>query len=142
MLGGCIYGKLGNGCTSGTVQIPVQVPGLSGITDISSGNFHTCAIKNDGTAWCWGGNEAGQLGDETTDDSLVPVQVTALSDELARRLGLEGYSGALISGAEPGGLAARAGNKRQNQDRTNDSSPAYTHRTMRTIHGSAPLCSP
>lgn len=47
----------------------------------TSGSFKTCAILS-GKAWCWGWNgnasepsTAGNLGDGTTTDSLVPVKV-------------------------------------------------------------------
>jgi alpha-tubulin suppressor-like RCC1 family protein len=36
---------------------------------------HMCAIKSDGTLWCWGRNEAGQLGDNSTTNAPTPVQV-------------------------------------------------------------------
>jgi len=42
------------------------------------GDFNTCARKADGSAWCWGDNTGGQLGDGTTVAKLSPVQVTAL----------------------------------------------------------------
>lgn len=42
---------------------------------VSAGGYHTCAVLSDGTAWCWGANNYGQLGDGTTDPSAVPVQV-------------------------------------------------------------------
>jgi alpha-tubulin suppressor-like RCC1 family protein len=29
---------------------------------ISNGGFHTCGVKDDGTLWCWGRNNYGQLG--------------------------------------------------------------------------------
>jgi alpha-tubulin suppressor-like RCC1 family protein len=37
------------------------------------------AVKSDGTVWCWGGNDSGALGDGTTDDRNVPVQVPSLT---------------------------------------------------------------
>jgi hypothetical protein len=30
---------------------------------VSAGGYHTCAIKQDGSLWCWGWNDYGQLGD-------------------------------------------------------------------------------
>jgi alpha-tubulin suppressor-like RCC1 family protein len=38
-----------------------------------------CAVKSDGTAWCWGYNSDGQLGNGSRASSDVPVQVLGLS---------------------------------------------------------------
>ncbi len=37
------------------------------------GFFHSCGLGSTGTSYCWGGNNTGQLGDSTTDQSYVPV---------------------------------------------------------------------
>lgn len=47
----------------------------SNVLAISAGGEHTCALRTDGTAWCWGRNSSGQLGDGTTSDRLTPVRV-------------------------------------------------------------------
>ncbi len=53
----------------------MQVPGLtSGVTAIANGAAHTCAVVN-GSAYCWGNNGYGQLGNNSTIISLVPVPV-------------------------------------------------------------------
>src|SRR5687768_16187039 len=36
---------------------------------------HTCVPRDDGRVMCFGSNDAGQLGDETTDDRVVPEPV-------------------------------------------------------------------
>jgi trimeric autotransporter adhesin len=56
-------GRLGNGSDSNnSVTAPVQVSGMgSGVTAISAGQHHTCAIQNGG-AFCWGLGSAGRLG--------------------------------------------------------------------------------
>ena len=41
-----------------------------------AGFSYTCAIKEDGTNWCWGANGAGQTGVGNTNDYFVPVQTT------------------------------------------------------------------
>jgi len=60
---------------------PVQVKGVDGegyltdITQISAGGYHACVLKTDGTIYCWGDNDYGQLGDNTTTDRHTPVLV-------------------------------------------------------------------
>jgi hypothetical protein len=39
------------------------------------GDRHTCAIKQDGSLWCWGRNLRGQVGDGTNTDRNIPVQI-------------------------------------------------------------------
>jgi len=39
---------------------------LTGVTKLSTGNTHTCAVLTDGTIRCWGDNAYGMLGDGTT----------------------------------------------------------------------------
>ena len=68
-------GQLGNGAPTGQVATPVQVTGLTNVVHLDAGDTHTCAVRSDGTVWCWGKNDKGQLGDNSTDDSAVPVQV-------------------------------------------------------------------
>ena len=54
---------------------PVEVAG-GPFTTIAAGGNHTCALDSSGAAWCWGGNDQGQLGTGTTTPSSVPVRVT------------------------------------------------------------------
>ena len=58
---------------------PVAIDGLSGVAAISLGVDHACARKADGTVWCWGANEHGELGDGTHRAHHEPVQVPGLA---------------------------------------------------------------
>jgi alpha-tubulin suppressor-like RCC1 family protein len=44
-------------------------------TSITSGGGHSCALTAEGRAYCWGRNEAGQLGDSTTTSRAKPAPV-------------------------------------------------------------------
>ena len=69
------YGQLGNGNTS-TMLYPVPLGGTSrNYTSVSGGEYHTCGRLVNGSVYCWGSNDAGQLGDGTHADSNTPVAV-------------------------------------------------------------------
>lgn len=74
------FGQLGTGNNSNSPTTPVQVAGLSSIKAIAVGAMHVLCLKNDGTVWACGANDAGQLGDGTTTDRNSPVQVSGLSN--------------------------------------------------------------
>jgi len=68
-------GQLGDNTTT-TRSSPVSVVG--GFTDwvqISTGSTHTAALRANGTAWGWGTNSSGQLGDNTNTNRSSPVSV-------------------------------------------------------------------
>ncbi len=68
---------------------PVQVTEIADIRSIGGGGWHSIAMKNDGTAWTWGINNAGQLGNGTLTNSAAPVQVIGLNDIIAASGGFE-----------------------------------------------------
>jgi len=56
----------------------VAVSNFGSAVQLGAGANTTCAIKQDASLWCWGGNEAGQLGQggaDDTDPHPLPAQV-------------------------------------------------------------------
>ena len=51
---------------------------LLGVNQVAGGDSHTCSMKPNGTAQCWGNNASGQLGNNTTNSSTSPANVVAL----------------------------------------------------------------
>ncbi|KJY65121.1 RCC1 repeat domain protein, 2 domains [Bifidobacterium polysaccharolyticum] len=74
------YGQLGNGNTSNR-NTPVIVKKPAGVSadftyvQVSAGTDHSLAVGSDGYAYAWGNNNNGQLGNNTTSFSSVPVRV-------------------------------------------------------------------
>ena len=71
--GATCWGNNGNGALgnngAGISSVPVNVFGFPGnfgsFTAIASGYEHSCAIASTSNVWCWGLNDAGQLGTQT-----------------------------------------------------------------------------
>ncbi len=66
-------GQLGNGTTESS-DVPVPVPGLSGVTAIAAGGEYSLALLSNGKVMAWGENNHGQLGHPSIARSLVPVE--------------------------------------------------------------------
>lgn len=75
---------------------PAEVP-LTRVVRVRAGFGQTCAIRDDATVWCWGRNDAGQLGDGTTVERVTPAPVLGLKAQDVR-LGLN-HACALRDGA-------------------------------------------
>ena len=59
---------------------PLEVQGHNGSTwsdavDIGLGEAHTCAVTSGGAAYCWGLNQRGELGDNSTTERSAPTRV-------------------------------------------------------------------
>jgi len=72
-------GQLGDGTTTQRL-IPTAISGLtSGVRAIGTGLDHSCAVLSTGAARCWGGNDQGQVGDNTEDtDRTTPRDVSGI----------------------------------------------------------------
>ena len=70
-------GVLGNNSTTpASILSPVSVVG--GFTDwiqLSAGSNHSLGLRANGTAWAWGNNTSGRLGDGTATQRSSPVSV-------------------------------------------------------------------
>jgi murein DD-endopeptidase MepM/ murein hydrolase activator NlpD len=58
-----------------------QVKTIKDVTSVSTWDFHSLALKSDGTVWAWGRNSSGELGNGNTIDSDEPVQVIGPNGE-------------------------------------------------------------
>jgi len=69
-------GQLGtNNTTNLNVVTQIGLVNTSSWTQISAGVSTATVIGNDGTLWVWGSNASGQLGDGTTINKSLPVQI-------------------------------------------------------------------
>ncbi len=73
------WGQIGDGEATQR-NTPVPVFGLSsGVTAVTAGYGHTCALLSSGAVKCWGDNTKGVLGDRSITQRLTPVDVWNLT---------------------------------------------------------------
>jgi len=68
-------GQLGLGTTNLGTTSPAQVSAATNWSQVAAGEYHSLAIKTDGTLWVWGYNNAGQLGLGDTTQRTLPTQL-------------------------------------------------------------------
>lgn len=77
-------GKIGDGVATEFLSPlvcrtePVEIDPGTTWARVAAGRDHTCGVQTDGTLWCWGSSESGQIGDGALGPlytRLVPTQV-------------------------------------------------------------------
>jgi alpha-tubulin suppressor-like RCC1 family protein len=91
-------GQRGDG--SITVRVTSPTPVLGGLTfaSLSLGHEHSCALTSDGSAYCWGANHRGEIGDSTTEHRSVPAPVLGGLSFASLAAGVTSTCGVLASG--------------------------------------------
>jgi alpha-tubulin suppressor-like RCC1 family protein len=87
-----LYGRLGDDSTISRSS-PVSVVG--GFTDwcqVSAGGSHSLGVRTNGTAWGWGGNGGGRLGDNSTISRRSPVSVVGGFTDWCQVLAADAHS--------------------------------------------------
>jgi alpha-tubulin suppressor-like RCC1 family protein len=75
-LGNGTSGQLGHGAfTSSSSLVTVKLPDDFSVWSVATKYSHLCALGTEGSLMCWGLNSSGQLGNNTTKTSNVPVEV-------------------------------------------------------------------
>jgi alpha-tubulin suppressor-like RCC1 family protein len=77
-------GQIGTAAPANVTQ-PQLIPELANVLSAAAGGGHSCAVQascgscEEGTLYCWGQNNAGQLGIDSTVSTSTPTQVVDMS---------------------------------------------------------------
>lgn len=73
-------GELATGTSVLSQTTPLAITAIPNIAALRGGASHVVAARTDGTAWAWGFNAQGQVGDGTTTTRLSPVALSGPED--------------------------------------------------------------
>jgi alpha-tubulin suppressor-like RCC1 family protein len=71
------FAQLGNAAITNRSTPVTTFAGGTNWKQVSSGGYHTAAIKTDGTLWTWGLGSSGQLGNNANTNRSTPVTTFA-----------------------------------------------------------------
>jgi cysteine-rich repeat protein len=90
-------GRLGDGTQENRV-LPTLVLGMeANIRSVALGLSQTCAVKHDGSTWCWGLNQGGSLGQGIEGDSYTTPRNAALTGQATMITARSSYTCAATS---------------------------------------------
>jgi len=91
------YGQLGIGSTTNQ-NTPQTVDLGTGRTavSVSLGRYHTCALLDDDSLKCWGYNNYGQLGIDSTTQQNTPQTVSFSTNQIPKFVSVDSYSTCVI----------------------------------------------
>ena len=75
-------GQVGDGTTVTARVAPTVVNGDTNWAAVDGGGLHTCALKTNGTLWCWGYDSDGRLGDNGAAGTIAksPIPIGSATD--------------------------------------------------------------
>ena len=68
--------QLGHGTQGNPILVPTLIEGHTDIIAVSCGYQYTAILKNNGKVFTFGNNNDGQLGHETKEDALIPMEIS------------------------------------------------------------------
>ena len=68
-------GRLGDGTTVNKSSPVSIIGGFCDWSQVSAGEYQSLGVRTNGTAWAWGSNACGQLGDNSTVAKSSPVSI-------------------------------------------------------------------
>ena len=77
------YGAVGNGQIADVVGAPERVQGLSDVSSIALGDYHSCALQTNGLVKCWGKNGHGELGNNSVANRNTPVRMLDIENAIS-----------------------------------------------------------
>jgi alpha-tubulin suppressor-like RCC1 family protein len=83
---------------AGAVVVCLACCAVAGAAQVTAGGGHACLVMSSGHVDCWGANEAGQLGNGTTANSDIPVEVQGVTSAIEVSAGEEDSCAVLSSG--------------------------------------------
>ncbi len=91
-----------SGAISGTATVTVKLPlttAMASVSAVSAGFSHSCGLVAGGVAYCWGSNAYGQLGVDSTAQSVFPQPVSGGFAFASLALGYSHSCGLTAAGA-------------------------------------------
>lgn len=76
------HGQVGIGVDTVRILAPTEVDNGAGWRSVAAAIRHSCGVRVDGTLWCWGFGEEGQLGQGENVSHNSPIQIGEGSDWL------------------------------------------------------------
>jgi alpha-tubulin suppressor-like RCC1 family protein len=80
-----MLGQVGDGSSLNERHTPVAVVNGAGFESIAAGSFLTCGVRTNRSAWCWGHNSSGQVGDGSST-TIIPTPVEVAGNHLWQRV--------------------------------------------------------